>query len=133
MTSEFEARPPSPYEGLGSQGADGATWRDAKGILFDELPRAVACNGLAAYTVTCHLEWLTMATTHVNQRVQKHRDALRLAGLRPVQIWVPDTRRPDFAQECRRQCLLVAQADSADTAMQKFMDGALADVDGWTE
>jgi hypothetical protein len=29
--------------------------------------------------------------------------------------------------------MLVAQADSADTAMQQFMDEALADVDGWTE
>ena len=74
-----------------------------------------------------------MATAHVNQRVQKHRDALRMAGLRPVQIWVPDTRRHDFAEECRSQCLLVAQADSADTAMGQFMDEALADVDGWTE
>ena len=74
-----------------------------------------------------------MGTTHVNTRVQKHRDALRMAGLRPVQIWVPDTRRPDFAGECRRQSLLVAQADSTDTVMQQFMDEALADVDGWTE
>lgn len=74
-----------------------------------------------------------MATAHVNQRVQKHRDALRMAGLRPVQIWVPDTRRPDFAEECRRQCLLVAQADSADTSIQQFMDGALEDLEGWTE
>jgi len=70
---------------------------------------------------------------HVNSRVQKHRDALRMAGLRPVQIWVPDTRRPDFVEECRRQCHLVAQADMADESMQKFMDEALADVDGWTE
>lgn len=74
-----------------------------------------------------------MTTAQVNQRVQKHRDALRMAGLRPVQIWVPDTRRPDFAEECRRQCLLAAQADGDDTAMQRFMDEALADVDGWTE
>jgi len=74
-----------------------------------------------------------MTTAHINQRVQKHRDALRRAGLRPVQIWVPDTRRPDFAEECRRQSLLVAQADSADTAMQRLMDEALADMDGWTE
>jgi hypothetical protein len=74
-----------------------------------------------------------MATTPVHLRVQKHLNALRTAGLRPVQIWVPDTRRPDFAQECRRQCLLVAQADSADTAMQQFMDEALSNVDGWTE
>jgi hypothetical protein len=55
------------------------------------------------------------------------------AGLRPVQIWVPDTRRPDFAQECRRQCMLVAGADGADRATQQLMDEALADLDGWTE
>jgi hypothetical protein len=69
---------------------------------------------------------------NVNSRVQKHRDALRAAGLRPVQIWVPDTRRPDFAEECRSQCLLVARADSTDTAMQQFMDQTLAEVDGWS-
>ena len=74
-----------------------------------------------------------MATTYVNARVQKHRDALRKAGLRPVQIWVPDTRRPDFAEECRRQSRLVAQTDMADTDMQHIIDEALADVDGWTE
>jgi hypothetical protein len=74
-----------------------------------------------------------MANTRINARVQKHRDALRRAGLRPVQIWVPDTRRPDFAEECRRQSRLAAQADMADTDMQRFMDQALADVDGWTE
>jgi hypothetical protein len=71
--------------------------------------------------------------TDVNSRVQKHRDALRAAGLRPVQIWVPDTRRPDFAQECRRQSLLAANADAANADLQRFMDEALADVDGWTE
>ena len=70
---------------------------------------------------------------HVNSRVQKHRNALRMAGLRPVQIWVPDTRRPNFAEECRRQSRLVAHADRADGEMQHFMDEALADVDGWTE
>lgn len=70
---------------------------------------------------------------HVNSRVQKHRDALRMAGLRPVQIWVPDTRRPNFTEECRRQSRLVAEADKADTAMQHLMDEALADLDGWTE
>lgn len=73
-----------------------------------------------------------MGSIHVNARVQRHRDALRMAGLRPVQIWVPDTRRPDFAEECRRQCRLAAQADMADADMQQFMDEALADTDGWT-
>ena len=73
-----------------------------------------------------------MATAPVNARVQKHRDALRTAGLRLVQIWVPDTRRPGFAQECRRQCQLAAQSDGADTGLQQLMDEALSDVDGWT-
>ncbi|NMM36204.1 MAG: antitoxin MazE family protein [Glaciimonas sp.] len=68
----------------------------------------------------------------VSARVQKRRDALRMAGLRPVQIWVPDTRRPGFAAECRRQSKLVSQADRADTEMMEFMDDALSDVDGWT-
>ena len=58
---------------------------------------------------------------------------LRQAGLRPVQLWVPDTRRPDFAQECRRQSLLASQADAADAALVPLMDAALADVDGWTD
>jgi len=74
-----------------------------------------------------------MATTHVNARVQKYRDAQRMAGLRLVQLWVPDTRRPDFAAECQRQSRLAAQADMDDKDMQHFMDAALADVDGWTQ
>ena len=70
--------------------------------------------------------------TPVAVRVQKRREALRMAGLRPVQIWVPDTRRPDFAAKCRRQSRLAAKADMADADMLDFMGAALADVDGWT-
>ena len=73
-----------------------------------------------------------MANTHVNQRVQKHRDALRMAGLRPVQLWVPDTRRPGFEEECLRQSQLVAASEQTDTATHQLMDEVLADTDGWT-
>lgn len=69
--------------------------------------------------------------TPVNTRVQKRRDALRKSGLRPVQIWVPDTRRPDFAGECLRQSHLAAVADAADAELQGFMDGAMADSAAW--
>jgi hypothetical protein len=65
----------------------------------------------------------------VNERVQKRRQTLRAAGLRPLQIWVPDTRRPGFATECRRQSLLAARTDAADPDMRAFMDAALADLD----
>jgi hypothetical protein len=64
----------------------------------------------------------------VRQRVQKRRDTLRASGLRPIQIWVPDTRRPGFAQECRRQALLVAAADAADPDLVSFMDAAFIDL-----
>ena len=68
----------------------------------------------------------------VAQRVQKRRNALRMAGLRPVQIWVPDTRRPGFEAECRRQSRLAAQSDLADAELLAVMEEVLADVDGWT-
>ena len=70
--------------------------------------------------------------TPVAVRVEKRRNALREAGLRPVQIWVPDTRRPDFAATCRRQSRLAAKADMADRELQEFMEAAMAQVDGWT-
>ena len=71
--------------------------------------------------------------TPVAERVQKRRTALRMAGLRPVQIWVPDTRRPGFAAECKRQSNLASQADMADTELLGFMDEALSDLDGGFE
>ena len=69
----------------------------------------------------------------VAARVQKRRLAMRMAGLRPVQIWVPDTRQPGFAQDCRRQSQIASQVDAADADMERFMDAALADVGGWTD
>jgi hypothetical protein len=42
-------------------------------------------------------------------RVQRRRDKLRAMGLRPLQIWVPDTKAPGFAAEVRRQCRLLAR------------------------
>ena len=74
-----------------------------------------------------------MASTPVQRRVQKHREGLRRAGLRPVQIWVPDTRSAGFMEEAARQCLLASEADRADAGVQEFMDESLADLDGWKE
>jgi len=75
---------------------------------------------------------MTMSTS-ISDRVQKHRAGLRAAGLRPVQIWVPDIRRPGFAEECRRQSLLVAAAERGDAELMAFMDAALDDIEGWIE
>ncbi|MCC0807285.1 DUF3018 family protein [Methylobacterium sp. W2] len=64
----------------------------------------------------------------VGPRVSKRRDALRAAGLRPIQIWVPDTRRAGFAEECGRQARIVAATDAADRELDAFMEAALLDL-----
>ena len=46
-----------------------------------------------------------------------YRQRMRASGLRPVQIWVPDTRSPGFAEEARRQSRLVAAAEDFDDVM----------------
>ena len=56
-------------------------------------------------------------------------DALRAAGLRLIQIWVPDARRSGFAEECRRQSAIVAEADLADRDLSDFMDSALREME----
>ena len=72
-----------------------------------------------------------MPDRSVARRVKKHRDTLRAAGFRPVQIWVPDTRAPGFAEECRRQTALAAASDRADPGLTGFLDAALDDLGTW--
>ena len=64
-----------------------------------------------------------------SERVQKHRRALRDAGLRPIQIWVPDTRRAGFAEECRRQSLLL-RGDVHETETLAWLE-SVADATDW--
>ena len=47
---------------------------------------------------------------NTTRRVQKHRQSLRAAGLRPIQIWVPDVRSKRFAIQARRQSLAIAKS-----------------------
>ncbi len=66
-------------------------------------------------------------TRHDN--VRRYRERMRAQGFRQVQLWVPDTRSPDFAAECRRQSLLVAD-DPAEQAITKELE-ELQDTSGW--
>jgi len=60
--------------------------------------------------------------------MQQYRQRLRAAGLRPIQLWVPDTKAPGFAEECRRQSATLAH-DSAELDAAKFIEAAGA----WNE
>lgn len=55
------------------------------------------------------------------ERVRAHRARQRARGLRLVQIWVPDTRSPEFAAEARRQSRAVAESPHA-AEDQAFID-----------
>jgi DNA-binding LacI/PurR family transcriptional regulator len=48
------------------------------------------------------------APANGRERVRGYRERLRSQGLRPIQIWVPDTRSPAFAVEAHRQSAAIA-------------------------
>lgn len=62
-------------------------------------------------------------------RVAAHRAGLRARGLRPVQIWVPDTRAAGFAAEARRQARLVDTGAGFDDTMDVLERVSVFDED----
>ena len=60
------------------------------------------------------------------ERVRSYRERMRARGLRPIQIWVPDTRTADFVKEAHRQALAVAKSAHKDND-QAFID-AITDL-----
>jgi hypothetical protein len=65
------------------------------------------------------------------EKMSNYRRRLRAQGLRSMQVWVPDTRLPQFKQEARRQSLLVAK-DAGNNALTEWLEAA-ADTEGWDE
>lgn len=67
-----------------------------------------------------------MASTR--ERVRQHRERLRRQGLRPIQIWVPDVRAPEFVAEAHRQSAAIASSEG-EADDQAFVD---AISEAWT-
>jgi hypothetical protein len=55
------------------------------------------------------------------EKARAYRERMRAKGLRPVQLWVPDTRTPEFAAEARRQSLAIANSPT-EAEDQAFID-----------
>ncbi len=63
------------------------------------------------------------------ERVARRRTKLTAAGLRPVQLWVPDTRAAGFADICRDQSArIAAQETSATRADDEAWEAASAEA-----
>ena len=67
------------------------------------------------------------AKAAARDRVRRHREGLRARGLRPIQIWIPDTRKPGFQTEIDRQCAAINDPVH-DAELYAFMDAVLADM-----
>ena len=65
-----------------------------------------------------------------SEKAAKYRERLRAQGLRPVQIWVPDTRSKALAEEVRRQSLRTSRKDESD--LMNELDMAAAQTEDWT-
>jgi hypothetical protein len=60
-----------------------------------------------------------------DDRARDDRQRLRAQGLRPIEIWVPDSRSPAFASEAHRQSAAVAASKHAEDD-QNFIDSVTA-------
>ncbi len=56
--------------------------------------------------------------------MQDYRARLRAAGLKPVQLWLPDTASPTFIARARKQAKAIAAGDPAGDELQDFIDAA---------
>lgn len=62
-------------------------------------------------------------------RMTRYRSRLRTLGLRPVQIWVPDTTRPGFVEAARQQCARINEADRSEPIMEWLEEVSWLDDD----
>ncbi|MGH7815236.1 MAG: antitoxin MazE family protein [Candidatus Binataceae bacterium] len=64
----------------------------------------------------------------LREKQRRYRNRLRAQGLRPIQIWAPDTRAPGFAAECRREARLINRSRGEREALRFIAE--VADWDG---
>ena len=64
-----------------------------------------------------------------SEKTAKYRERLRAQGLRPIQIWVPDTRSKSLVEEVRRQSLRVSKRD--DSELMDELDLPAAQTEEW--
>jgi hypothetical protein len=65
--------------------------------------------------------------------MQNYRKRLRAQGLRPIQLWVRDTRSLAFVAAFRRQALQIAAHEAAPRAERRAIEALLEsqDTTGW--
>ena len=60
--------------------------------------------------------------TAAAKRMSAYRQRMYAKGLRPVQIWLPDTRSEAFQNEYARQAALLAKPHPAEVDLMEFIE-----------
>jgi len=62
------------------------------------------------------------------KRVQKHRDKMKAAGLKPVTIWVPDVNAPAYAQEVAEAIAIINASADEKVILEELSN---MEIEGW--
>lgn len=62
-------------------------------------------------------------------RVRKHREKMKAAGLKPVTLWLPDVNAPGYKEDIRRQCRLINASVDSSIVLDGMLE--LADFSDW--
>jgi hypothetical protein len=62
------------------------------------------------------------------KRVQKHRDKMKAAGLKPVTIWVPDVNGPGYAQQVAEAIAIIKASADEKIILEELSN---IEIEGW--
>lgn len=62
------------------------------------------------------------------ERVRKHREKMKAAGLKPVTIWVPDVNTPEYRAKVVRAIDVINASESEKEILEELSS---VDFDGW--
>ncbi|WP_233022942.1 antitoxin MazE family protein [Rhodopseudomonas boonkerdii] len=62
------------------------------------------------------------------ERVRKHREKMKAAGLKPVTIWVPDVNSPEYREALARD---IAAINASADEKQILEELSGVEIDGW--
>lgn len=65
------------------------------------------------------------------EKTRAYRERQRAKGLRQVQLWVPDTRSPEYIAEIRRQMRGLKNGRQEQEILD-WCEAAAAETEGWT-
>ena len=73
-----------------------------------------------------------VAPNPTSRRAARYRSRLRALGLRPVQLWLVDTRQPEVQERLRAE-LAMLRHHASTAEGDEFVELALADTADWGE